>query len=244
MDRQKFIINLLLILCLTAIVVVSVVMVSKRNDYPDRFSVTATGKVYAKPDVANLTVGVKTDAKSTAATAVKENTNKMNEIVKALKALGIEEKDIKTSSYNLNPVYDWTNNRQTLRGYEVYQTVTIKIRNLDKIGDAIAKTTEKGANQVGNISFTIDDEFELKAQARDAAIERARTKAEDISRKTGMKLGKIVNVYENQVYYPSSANYALEAKGLGIGGGGVPAPDIQTGENEVSVEIVITYEVK
>lgn len=244
MDKQKFILNLLLILCIAAIVIVALVVVSDKTDAQDRFSVSATGKVFAKPDVANLTIGFQTEVKATAAEAVKENSEKMNKIIEALKALAIETKDIKTTNYNLNPLYDWTQTGgQRLRGYQVSQNVTIKIRELDNIGEAIAKTTEKGANQIGNVSFTIDDEDELKAQARDEAIEKAKAKAEDIAKKTGMKLGKIVSVYENQVYYPE-ARYASDMA-LGIGGGGaIEAPSIEVGENEVSVEINVTYEVK
>lgn len=236
--------HLLAILCITAIIIVGFVMLKKDTNTPNQFSVSGLGKVFAKPDIANLTVGVKTEVKATAAEAVKENTKKMNDIIASLKNLGIEEKDIKTVNYSLNPSYDWTNGRQRLIGYEVSQNVTIKIRNLDKIGDTIAKTTEKGANQIGNIEFTIDDENELKAQARDLAIEKAVAKAKDISKKTGMHLGKIINVYENQYYAPQT-NYLAKSMEYGIGGGGaVPSPEIQVGQNEVSVEVNVVYEVK
>ncbi len=243
-QHKPWILKILGLLCVTAIVIVSVALALRKDDFNNQFSVAATGRVFAKPDIANLTVGVKTEAKSTAALAVKENTNKMNEIIKALKDIGIEEKDIQTTNYNLSPVYDWTDKSgQRLKGYEVNQNVNIKIRNLDKIGDAIAKTTEKGANQIGNIAFTIDDEFALRNEARAEAIKKAKEKAESIVSATGINLGKIVNVYENQVYYPSAINYSKEMA-LGIGGGGVPAPDIQAGENEVVVETTVVWEVK
>lgn len=243
MDKAKLILNLLLILAVTAVVIVALVMMQDKVP-ENQFSVSATGRVFAKPDIANLTVGFKTEIKATAAQAVEENSEKMNEIIKELKGLNIEAKDIKTTSYNLSPVYDWTEKTgQTLKGYQVNQNVTIKIRNLDNIGDVIAKTAENGANQIGDINFTIDDEDELKAQARDEAIAKAKEKAEEISKATGMKLGKIVNVYENQVYYPE-ARYA-KAMDFGIGGGGeIEAPSIETGENEVRVEVTVVYEVK
>lgn len=243
MEKNKFILNFLLIIAVAAIVIVAL-NVADIDDQQDRFTVSATGKVFAKPDIANLTVGFKTETKDTAAEAVEENSEKMNEIIKALKKLDIESKDIKTTNYNLNPVYDWTQNEgQRLKGYEVSQNVTIKIRDLDNIGEAIAKTTEQGANQVGNISFTIDDEDELKAQARDEAIEEAKVKAKEIAKKTGMKLGKIVNVYENEVYYPETRYINDMVFGKG-GAGEIEAPSIEVGENEVSVEITLTYKVK
>ncbi|PIP29302.1 hypothetical protein COX27_02110, partial [Candidatus Kuenenbacteria bacterium CG23_combo_of_CG06-09_8_20_14_all_36_9] len=75
--------KLLALLCVTAIVIVSIVMATRKDEINNQFSVSATGRVFAKPDIANLIVGVKTEAKSTAALAVKENTDKMNEIIKA-----------------------------------------------------------------------------------------------------------------------------------------------------------------
>ncbi len=243
--HHHMLIKILTLLCVTAIVIVALFVATKRAEPDHQFSVSATGKVFAKPDIANLTVGIETQAKPTAAEAVKENTKKMNEVIAALKKLDIEDKDIKTTNYNLNPVYDWTSGKQELRGYQVSQNVAVKIRDLDKIGDAIAKTTEKGANQIGNINFTIDDEFELKAEARDGAIEKAKTKAEEIAKKTGMKLGKIINVYENQVYIPGPVNYLAKDMAVGLGGAeSMPAPAIQTGENEVSVEVTVVWEVK
>lgn len=242
-NKPKFILNLLLVLCVTAIVIVALVM-SQTRIPENQFSVSAEGRVFAKPDIANLTLGFKTETKKTAAEAVKENTEKMNEIIAALKALDIEAKDIKTTNYNLNPVYDWTGRTgQQLKGYEVSQNVTVKIRDLEKIGEAIAKTTEKGANQVGNINFTIDDEDALKARARDEAITKAKDKAVDIAKKSGLKLGKIINVYENQVYLPGP--YYAKEMALGVGGAGeIPAPQIEVGENEVMVEMTVVYEVK
>ena len=244
MDKPK-IMHLVAILCVTAIVIVGFVMLKKSPDIQNQFSVTGDGKVFAKPDIANLTIGFKTEVKPTAAEAVKENTVKMNDIIAALKNLGIEGKDIQTVDYSLNPSYDWPNGKQHLIGYEVSQNATIKIRDLNKIGDAISKTAEKGANQIGNIDFTIDDENELKAEARDLAIEKAVDKAQEIAQKTGMKLGKIINVYENQYYAPQT-NYLAKSMDSGIGGmgGGLPAPEIQVGQNEVTVEVNVVYEVK
>ncbi len=238
--------KILALLCVTAIVIVSVVMALRKDDFNNQFSVSATGRVFAKPDIANLTVGLKIEAKPTAAAAVKENTDKMNEVIKVLKDLGIEEKDIKTTNYNLNPVYDWTDRSgQQLKGYEVSQNVEVKIRDLNKIGDAIAKTTEKGANQVGNISFTIDDEFELKNQARQEAIKKAKEKAESIVKETGIDLGKIINVYENQVSYPTYVNYSKDmAYGMGGMEESLQAPTVQAGQNEVVVEATVVWKVK
>jgi hypothetical protein len=245
MKKSQVFLATLLTLAVAAIVITALVMANRINNQ-DRFSVTGSGTVYAKADIANLEVGLKTEAKKTAALATTENTNKMNEIVAELKSLGIEEKDIKTSNYNLNPVYNYTNNRgQELVGYEVTQNLTLKIRDLSKIGDVIAKTTEKGANQIGNINFTIDDEFELKNQARELAIQKAQEKAALIADQSGMKLGEVKSVYENaEPMNPIMLSYSNAKMDSAAVGGGIIAPTIQSGQNEIKVEVTLTYEVK
>lgn len=243
--RQTFVISLI-ILAVTAIVIVTMVGVNKKNDQ-DRFSVVGSGTVYAKADIANISVGLKTGAKKTAAEATLDSTTKMNNIIAEVKKLGIEDKDIKTSDYNLSPVYNYTNDKgQELIGYEVTQTLTLKIRDLSKIGDVISKTTAQGANQVGNISFTIDDEFALKNQARELAITKAKEKAVLIAKQSGMKLGEIKSVVENSDPVISPMAYTNAKMDLSFAGGGVAvtSPSIQSGQNEIKVDVTLVYEVK
>ncbi len=156
MKKSQAIITSLGIIALAAVLIFAFYFVTK-SDNEERFSVSGSATVYAKADIANLTVGLKTETKKTAAEATTENTKKMNDIISAVKDLGVDEKDIKTTNYRLNPVYNWTENRgQELIGYEVSQDVTLKVRDLESISAIIAETTKVGANQVGNISFTID----------------------------------------------------------------------------------------
>lgn len=236
----------LLILVIGSIVIVAMYFVNGKSNIEDRFSVSGIGTVYAKADIANISIGIKTEAKKTPAEATKESADKMNAVIYEIKKLEIDEKDIKTSNYALNPVYNWTQNKgQELIGYEISQTIDIKVRNLEKIGDVISKTTEKGANQIGNINFTIDDEFVLKNQAREMAIEKAKEKAFLIAKKTDMELGRITNAYENiePIQYQPYINAKMELEGRGANDS-VVAPQIQTGQNEVKIEIILIYEVK
>lgn len=235
----------LLIIAITAIVITALYL-AKAPKNEDRFSINGSGIVYAKADIANIEVGLKTGAKKTAAEATVESTNKINEIIDELKKLNIDEKDIKTTNYSLNPVYNWTDNSgQQLIGYEVSQNLTLKVRDLAKIGEIIAKTTEKGANQIGNINFTIDDEYELKNQARELAIIKAKEKAELIARQAGIKLGDVKSVYENENFNPSPIAYANAKMDLAIGSAeAIISPNIQSGQNEIKVEVTLIYEVK
>jgi len=248
MKKAYIFLSTLGILGVAAIVIVALVTANRINNQ-ERFSVTGSGTVYAKADIANLTVGLKTEVKKTAAEATKENTTKMNDILKELKGLNIDSKDIKTTDYRLSPVYNWTDQKgQQLAGYEVSQNVNVKIRNLDSIGDVISKTTEKGANQIGNITFTIDDEFELKNEARELAIQKAKEKAEMIAEQTGMKLGDIKGVYENSYVPTVSYDYTNARKesslGMGAADMAISSPSIEAGQNEIKVEVTLNYEIK
>jgi len=237
--------GVLILLAVTAIVLVTVIMALQQDDIDYQFSVSATGKVTAIPDVANIRIGVYTDVKSTAAEAVKENTDKMNEIIVALKGIDIEKKDITTANYSLNPVYDWTDkNGRKLKGYEVRQTVKVKIHELDNIGKAIQVTTKKGANQVGGVNFSIDDPDELKKEAVKIAIVKAKAKAEDLADTSGLKIGKLINVYEAQAHLPIMRTNKIYYDEAVTMGSGMSEPVIEAGEQEVSVEVTLVYEVE
>jgi uncharacterized protein len=247
-SKQKFIFSLIGVVAVAAIVLTSLWVVSTKNQNIDRFSVSASGSIYAKPDIANIQIGFQTAPEKTPADATEEATEKINNIIGELKKLDIEAKDIKTSNYNLYPEYTYRDGLKNLKGYIVSQNISIKIRDLETIGEAIAKTTEQGANQIGSINFTIDDEYELKNEARELAIEKAKEKAGIISDQTGMKLGRVVNVYETQnTYYPDPMRYS-NAKMMysdeSMAMGGIDAPSIEAGQNEVRVEVTMTYEIK
>lgn len=210
----------------------------------DMISVEGTGKVTALPDIATFSVGVQTE-KSSIAEAQKENTDKMNKIVKAMKDSGIKDEDIRTSNYSIYPQYNYLDGRQSLRGYQVSQDVTVKVRDLSKVGDIFAKAGDLGANTVGSLQFTIDDPDQYKQEARVEAIKKAQEKARFLAKETDIKLGKIVSFYEyspeTPVYYDSMMK--SEAS-MGMGGA-MPAvaPSIQAGSSEITVTVNVSYEV-
>ncbi len=208
----------------------------------DTISIQGMGKVTAIPDIATFTVGIQTE-KYTVAAAQKENTDKMNEIIKALKEMGVEEEDIKTSQYNIYPQYNWNEGQRTLRGYQVTQSVTIKVRDLDKVGDIFARAGELGANNVGGLQFTIDDPEEYKQEARLKALENAKEKAEALADAADVKLGKVVGFSESSggTPYPSYRSYDL---GLGAGmAEEAVAPDIEAGSTEIIIYVNVNYQV-
>jgi uncharacterized protein YggE len=220
---------------------------AKQHDYigrpesqRDTIAISAEGKVTALPDIASISVGVMTE-KKTVAEAQKENTAKMNAIIAKVKEFGVAAEDIKTTNYSIYPQYDWVNNRQVERGFQVSQNVDVKVRDLDKIGDILAAVGELGANQIGGVSFTIDEPEELRQQARLKGLEAAKLKAQALADAAGVKLGKVVGFSESDGYVPSPLYFAKDAA-QGMGGGNV-APSIESGSQDVVVNVTVLYEI-
>jgi len=204
-------------------------------------SFSGEGKVLAKPDVAVIDFSIVTEA-LTSKVAQDSNSAKSKKVIDFLKSQKIAEKDIKTSSYNIYPQYSYLQNRKPeITGYQVSETIEVKIRNLDQVSDVLSGVVTAGANQVNSTQFTIDNPEKLKAQARDAAIADAKTKAKDLESKLGISLGHIVNFSEGTNGYPVPMMYDKAAVS-GMGGGGGPA--ISTGQNEITVDVTITYQIK
>jgi uncharacterized protein YggE len=134
-------------------------------------SVAGTGEVYAKPDLALISFSVVIEAK-TVGEAMSQNTEKMNNIISFIKEQGVENKDLKTTSFNIYPRYDYDrtssiypSGKRVLVGYEVIQQLEVKIRDLDKTGQIIEGAASAGANQAGNLQFIVENEDDLKKQA-------------------------------------------------------------------------------
>lgn len=212
---------------------------------PREITFDGEGKVYAKPDLAILQLGLTNEA-TTSEEVVTKNNDKMNSITKEIKALGIEDKDIETTNYNLSPKYNYTDNRGSfIDGYTLNQDIQIKIRDFDKISAVIQKATSLGANTINQLQFTIDNPEKLKSEASDIAISKAKEKATNIVKASGLRLGKIINVYEGGGVSSPVPMYGVAEKAMGMGGGSsVTAPDIQTGQQEIVVTMSITYQIK
>lgn len=197
------------------------------------------GRVYTKPDVAFVDFSVVTQGANI--NDVQEaNTKKMNKVITYLKDSGVEEKDIKTTNYNLYPQYTYENTKiPQIMGYQITQTLSIKIRNLDKVGEILQGVVGVGINQVNSLYFGVENDEQIKEQAREIAIKDAKAKAEKLASQLGIRLGKIVGFSENTNGYPVSAY----KEGYGMGGG-ASSPSIQTGENEIIVNITLTYKIR
>ena len=207
-------------------------------------TIVDSGEIYSKPDLGIISFSVVNEAK-TSYNAMSKNTEVMNKVIEAMKGQGIEEKDLKTAYYNINPLYEYrgatyyNSGERVLTGYEVTQSLQVKIRDLDKVGAIIEAAAAAGSNQIGSLALTIDNEDELKEQARTQAIDKAKEKAEKLASQLGVRLGKIISFSENN-YYPYYTDSLSLEKGMG---GAAAVPDIQTGENKVSISVSVTYEI-
>ncbi len=202
----------------------------------------ASAEVTATPDIAMTTIGMVATGESVAA-AQEANTLVMNQLTARLIDMGIAEADMQTANYNIYPQYNYTSEEgRVLDGYEVSQNVTVKIRDIDNAKNVIALAGDVGANSVSGLQFTIDERDVYRNQARNEALEKVYEKARALSRSLGVSLVGIVSYdeYDAGASGPAYARYAE----LDYGYGGAPAPDVQAGSMDVSMNVSVTFEIR
>lgn len=249
---QKFVLLILGIVALVGVVTVSVLRdrFVNRPDY--QVSVVGRGTVDFVPDIANVSLGVTSFKFTTAQEAINDSNGKITKIIAAIKALGVKSEDIQTTNYSLQPQYDYSNNTTSITGYNVTQTVTVKVTGIDadanKVNQVLNAGTTNGANQVLGIVFDTSKLEDYKEQARLQAIASAKSKAGDLAKATGVRLGKAIGWWENVVQSPDNqGGYDSMATGKGGvgGGGGAGAPaNVETGTMQVIIEVNLNYKVR
>jgi uncharacterized protein YggE len=207
----------------------------------EAFTVTGEGVVSVKPDIATVSVGVQ--ATGITVKEVQDNLNKnINAVSTAIKKLGIDEKDIKTSNYNMHPDYDYTGPRQKIVGYQASSNLTIKVRNIENANSVVDAATSAGANTVGGISFDVDDKTKATDDARKLAVADAKAKAAQAATTAGFTLGKIINYQESTGGYRPPIMYA-KTNSVPMAGGGTPT-ELNTGSTDITLNVTLSYEVK
>jgi uncharacterized protein YggE len=233
--------------------------------YPaNTITVSGTGEVFTIPDTGSFSFSVNEEGK-TVKEAQEKASKKMNAILAALKDMGIEDKDVKTIGYNSGPRYEWRQascptsssdmgmpvycppGKSVLTGYEVNQTISVKVRKTDEAGDALVKVGELGATNISGLDFVVDDTDAAKAEAREKAIKNAKEKAKTLAKALDIKLVRIVSFNDSSDYPPMY--YAMDSvsslKGMGMGSSeAAVAPQVPVGENRTVSNVTITYEVK
>lgn len=226
---------------IVTLAIVSMVACAEDNVSNHRsISVSGQGEASGAPDQASVNVGVQTRA-DTVIEAASENQAIVEKIMSALEQQGIDDKDIQTSNYSIYP-----EQRSDPRGsgeisivaYRVSNTVNIVVKDIDNVGEVLGAVTNAGANTVNGINFSVQDPSELERQARAAAMNNARERAEDLARLAGVKLGDVLTVSMSSggggpVPMMANARFAMAES--------APAPSVSPGELSVSVQVRVTY---
>jgi uncharacterized protein YggE len=226
-------------------------------------NVSGEGDVFAVPDTATFSFTVDETAKDVA-TAQASATSKTNAVIDYLKGQGIADTDIQTTDYSINPQYSYQQSvcpaapagmtdasgvpipvycppgKQTITGYEVSQTVSVQVHDTSKAGTLLSGVGSNGASSVSGLSLTVSNQDALTIQARNKAITDAKNKAEVLAKSLGVTLVRIVGYSENgggPVYYPQAVGVAMSAAAA-------PAPQIPTGQNKITSNVNITYEIQ
>ena len=216
-------------------------------------TVSGDGEVFAVPDTAEFTFSVIEEA-DTAKEVQDIATVKANAAIDALKVEGIEESDIKTINYSLSPKYEWKaaasclgyncpkNGEQV--GFTINQSMRVKVRDLDRAGELLELVTGKEVASVSGLNFTVADEDSLRSEARKKAIDEAREKAEVLANDLGVSLVRIVGFSEGGNYSMPMYARSMEASfdmAVGVMEESVSVP---AGENKITSEVNITYEIR
>jgi len=203
-------------------------------------TVVGYGKQTGKNDIAVTTIGY-TNTDKDVAKAQADNKAVMDKVLGDLKKMGIADKDLE-SNYSIYPQYTFVNNSNQFTGYQVNNSVTVKVRDLSKISDVLALAGKYGANSVGGLTFTVDDTQALKDEARATAVADARAKAIRLAQSLGVVLSDVVayNEFEGPQTnpYPMANNLAMATAAESQA-----APAIASGSQDVEINVNVTYKI-
>jgi uncharacterized protein len=208
-------------------------------------TVVGEGSVSIEPDIARANIGVEV-VQATVQEAVAEAREVMEAVLAALEEAGVAAEDIQTSGYNIwaeRHFGEMTRSNEEQVRYRVSNNVTVTIRNLEEVSAVLDAAIDAGANNVYGVSFSLDDPTTIESEAREKAVENARTKAEELAGLTGTEVGAVISISEviGQGGGYFGGNFAASARdGLGGGGAGPIAP----GQLRLTMQLQITYELQ
>lgn len=202
-------------------------------------TVSAAGSVSAAPDEATIATGVSSEAK-TAREALTKNTEAMTKVIAELKSQGVDARDIQTTQFNVEPVYVYPKEGQppSVTGYRVNNMVGVRVRDLDKLGGVLDQLVTSGANQMNGITFNVSKAETLKDDARKAAMENAKRRAQLLATAAGAEVGEVVLISEETSHQgPRPVVFAKRAAMADS----VP---VERGEQELEARVTVTWKLK
>jgi uncharacterized protein YggE len=211
------------------------------QNLPRTITVVGDGTVNIKPDVARANIGVEV-LRSSVDEAAAENNKVTEQVLAALKEMGIAEEDIQTSGYSVfSERYSPDGSPSTEVQYRVTNTVNVLIRNLDDVGAILDASIKAGANNIYGVEFLLDDPTAARSAARKMAVENAAATATELAGLTGVNVGPIVSISEvignNGGFYSNQ----FTQFSTGMGGGRLDAP-IEPGQLRLTMQLQVTYE--
>ena len=204
-------------------------------------SITAEGSVNREPDIAFLNAGVQTQGE-TAQTAMSANATAMNGVFEALEAANVDRKDMQTSNFSLQPQYDYSNRSNgqppRLPGYQASNQLTVRVRDLDNLGQTVDALVGAGGNTFSGLRFALEDDRAAKNAARDIAMKEAISRAELYAAASGYEVARIVTLSESGGYRPQPMAMMAQARSS------ESATPIASGEVGYSVSVNVTFELR
>jgi uncharacterized protein len=222
-------------------------------------SVTGDAETYQKPDIINLSYSIEYLGK-TPKEATDEVAKKTGALREYLGSMGIDAKDVRTTSYNLYPEYDWVQDRavicaagmycpppagrQVLKGYRLTESYDLKLHSehFDKAGELLSGIAEKGATNVSGLNFAVENEEEFLEQVRDEAIAEAKEKAERLAKELGVRIVRVQSYNEGTNYPIFYGRGAMDSKVAMAEA--APVANVQPGQEKLSTSVSITYVVR
>ncbi len=211
---------------------------------PRVLSVSGEGTVDAAPDTASIVIGVVTQAK-TAREAVSENTTATEAVLASLTSAQIEKRDVATSGFSVQPRYNYQRNgggeSPKIEGYEARNSLTVRVRDLAKLGNILDAAVTTGSNQIGGISFDVADKNPLLDKARTEAIADARRKADVFANAAGVKLGRVLSIETGPQRWTQPRGLPLAARADALVAS-APVP-IEAGEQSFRATVDVAWEI-
>lgn len=244
--------TLVLMLCaiFLAIKIAGEFNVIEDTDY-NTITVEGDYEIFASPDIALVSFSVISEDLDLNKAQVKTEESVSNALT-SIKSLGVEDKDIQTTYYNSSPRYEWNQKctqyncetgERVLVGYEVSETISVKVRDLEKVSSVIGALGSAKVTNISGPNFEIENRDELMQQAREEAIKEARSKAKSLAKDLDVKLGKIVTFYEGGYGTPVYARAEMD-EAVKDSSNGVVNPSIEEGQNRIYSSVSVVYRIK
>lgn len=212
---------------------------------PQTITITGIGEVMSKPDISTINFTLRESSKTNDTQLLQANISKSAEqVIQKLKAIGIEEKDIQTSNYSVNPKYNYSDGKSEVVGYEASESLNVKVRNTENVSKVLNILAEEKITEVYGPNFEVDDIQKVKDQARDIAIKDAKGKANNLAKALEVKIKRIVSYSDDSASNPGYPTPYREAKFMSASSDTSAQANLPTGEEKVTVNVSLTFQIE